>query len=179
MRTLRIGLTETERTGSIEELNVALANESLLLIKTKKVLWDIVGPQFLTLKELLNAQTQTLSVAIDGIAERIRTLGGYPIGTAAGFLALTELKEHPGRVLDATAAIEMLLDDHEALIRLHRRLVDRCERTHHDRGSADFAVRLLEQHEQMAWILRSFIEGAAVRPDGQVKLPASATPSMA
>jgi len=47
-----------------------------------------------------------------------------------------------------------LLGDHETLIRVLRAAVD--ETTHlGDAGTADFLTGLLEQHEKMAWMLRS------------------------
>jgi len=33
-------------------------------------------------------------------------------------------------------------------------------------GTADFLTGLMEQHEEMAWMLRSFIEGESLRSDG-------------
>lgn len=179
MRTPHIGLNTKQREGAAKELNVALANLMLLQIKTQKVHWDIVGPQFLTLHQLLDEQYHQLNKEADEVAERVRTLGSYPIGTAAGFLALATVKEHPGKIDRATAAVEMLLDDHELVCALMREAADRCDEVHGDRGTADFFTRLLQEHEKAAWLLRSFIEGEGLKSDGQVRLPASASPSMA
>ena len=44
-----------------------------------------------------------------------------------------------------------------------------------DQGTADFLTGLMEQHEQMAWMLRSFIEGESLAPDGQQ--PQAKTPT--
>ena len=52
MRTLNIGLTEEQRHGVIELLNRDVADLYLLLIKTKKYHWDVIGPQFRTLHTL-------------------------------------------------------------------------------------------------------------------------------
>jgi starvation-inducible DNA-binding protein len=73
----------------------------------------------------------------------------------------------------------MLLEDHEQIICVLREMIDRCETQHGDRGTSDQLCGLLQEHEEAAWMLRSFIEGEAVRSDGQVKLPASASPSLA
>lgn len=176
MRPLRIGLNDKQRMGSLRHLNLALANASLLQIKTRKVHWDIVGPQFLTLHQLLDTQYEALSMDIDEIAERCRQLGGYPVGTAAGFLELGKIKEHPGKVLTATDAVAMLLEDHEAMTRgLHESISAVEEKDIDDVGSADFLTGLLQKHEKHAWMLRSFIEGEGVQPDGEVKLPPGAT----
>jgi starvation-inducible DNA-binding protein len=179
MRALHIGLTDEQRRGSIARLDEALANEMLLLIKTKKIHWDVVGPQFLTLHKLLDEQYATLTEFVDTVAERVRTLGGYPVGTAAGFIESATLRESPGKVSDATTAVAILLDDHEAVVRGLREAAERCEVEYGDRGTADFFVAMLRAHEEMAWILRSFTEGSAVQSDGRVDLPRGASHTLA
>ncbi len=167
MKKINIGLSDEQRKGSIDLLNVALADASILNIKTKKFHWDVVGPQFMTLHKLWDEQYVTLSNDVDAIAERVRALGGIPIGTAAGFLEHAKIVEHPGKVSSATAAVSMLLEDHELVVRSLRTSVDRCDEEFKDKGTADFLTGIMEKHEQMAWMLRSFLEGEGVKADGK------------
>lgn len=162
-----IGLGAQERAGSIQAMNVALANASLLTIKTKKFHWDVVGPQFSMLHKLWDEQYETLTEYVDEIAERIRMLGGYPIGTAQGFLQASELKEFPGQVPDATVAVKHLLADHESITRSLRRDIDICAEQLKDAGTADFLTGMLQGHEKMAWMLRSFVHGVALQGSGE------------
>lgn len=166
MRTINIGLTDKQRQGAINLLNRDLADSYLLLVKTKKYHWDIVGPQFMTLHKLWQEHYEALTINVDLIAERIRTLGGYPVGTMEGFLKICSLKEHPGNVPTATEMVSQLLDDHEHIVRNLREHIEQCSDEFEDDGTADFLTGLLEQHEQKAWMLRSFIEGEAVEADG-------------
>jgi starvation-inducible DNA-binding protein len=166
MPTLNIGLTDEQRQGVIDLLNRDLADAYLLLVKTKKFHWDVVGPQFLTLHKLWEGHYNALTINIDALAERIRTLGGYPIGTMKGFLGLTSLSEHPGDVPMATGMVEILIGDHEQVVCNLREHIDQCSDSFHDEGTADFLTGLMEQHEQIAWMLRSFIEGDAVVANG-------------
>lgn len=166
MRAINIGLTDEQRQGVVELLNRDLSDAYLLLIKTKKYHWDVVGPQFRTLHELWEEQYQALTENIDSMAERIRALGGYPVGTAAGFLEMASLKEHTGDIPIATEMVARLVEDHEQVIRNLREHIDQCSENFHDEGTADFLTGLMEQHEEMAWMLRSFIEGEALKSDG-------------
>lgn len=166
MPTLNIGLTEEQRYGVIEILNRNLSDFYLLNIKTKKYHWDVVGPQFMTLHELWQEQYDTLTENIDATAERIRALGGYPAGTAKGFLELATLKEHPNDLPLATEMVARLANDHEQIIRNLRTDIDRCSEEFHDEGTMDFLTGIMEQHEEMAWMLRSFIEGEQVYGSG-------------
>jgi starvation-inducible DNA-binding protein len=149
---INIGLTDQQRQGVIALLNRDVADASLLLIKTRKYHWDVIGPQFRTLHKLWEEQYEALTLNIDSCAERVRALGGYPVGSAAGFLQLT--------------MVAQLLADHETIIRSLRENVDSCSEQFHDQGTADFLTGLMEQHEDMAWMLRSFIEGEALESDG-------------
>lgn len=167
MRPLNIGLTEEQRAGVINLLNRDLANSYLLLIKTKKFHWDVVGPQFRSLHQLWEEQYQTLTETIDQVAERVRTLGGYPVGTAQGFLEYGSIKEQTDNIPQATEMVAQLVDDHETIIRSLRDHIDQCSEEFHDEGTADFLTGLMEGHEQMAWMLRSFIEGEALASDGK------------
>ncbi|GAB4540066.1 MAG: Dps family protein [Pleurocapsa sp.] len=166
MRSLNIGLTEEQRHGVIELLNRSLADLYLLLIKTKKYHWDVVGPQFRTLHMLWEEQYNALTINIDATAERIRALGGYPLGTAAGFIEYSSIKEHPNDLPSANEMVARLVQDHEQIIRNFREDIDKCGEEYHDEGTADFLTGLMEQHEEMAWMLRSFIEGENLKGDG-------------
>ncbi len=165
MNTINIGLTEEQRCGVINLLNQDLADSYVLVVKTKKYHWDVVGLQFRTLHELWEEQYEEITENIDEIAERIRTLGGYPSGTMAGFLKIATLKEHSGEIPTATGMVHQLLEDHEQIIRNLRNHVDLCSEEFHDQVSADFLTDLMEEHEEMAWMLRSFIEGQALEPN--------------
>ena len=62
MPNLNIGLTEEQRHGVIELLNRNLADQYLLIIKTKKYHWDVVGPQFRTLHTLWEEHYNALTM---------------------------------------------------------------------------------------------------------------------
>lgn len=157
MNRLNIGLTQEQRQGVVNLLNQDLADLYLLIIKTKKYHWDVVGVQFRTLHELWQEQYETLAENIDACAERIRALGAYPIGTAEDFLKHATLKEHPKDLPSSHEMVRRLMVDHEQIIRNLRQHIDQCSEEFHDEGTADFLTGLMEEHEEMAWMLRSFI----------------------
>jgi starvation-inducible DNA-binding protein len=164
---INIGLSEQERQGVVDILNNVLSDAYLLLIKTKKYHWDVVGPQFRSLHELWREQYEALTISIDEVAERVRMLNGYPLGTAAGFLNAASLKEHPGDLPTAGEMVRRLVVDHEQIIRNLREYVDQTSEEFHDEGTSDFLTGLMEAHEGMAWMLRSFIDGEVLEPAGK------------
>lgn len=166
MRKLNIGLSEEQRAGVVNLLNCDLADAYLVLIKTKKFHWDVVGPQFRSLHKIWEEQYQALTENIDSMAERVRALGGFPVGTARQFVEIASVKEQPNNVPLATEMVAQLVDDHELIIRNLRDHVDQSAEKFRDQGTADFLTGLMEQHEEMAWMLRSFIEGESLQSDG-------------
>ncbi|NEP18045.1 MAG: DNA starvation/stationary phase protection protein [Leptolyngbya sp. SIO4C1] len=166
MKPINIGLSEEQRQGVVNLLNQDLADAYLLIIKTKKYHWDVVGPQFRTLHELWQEQYEAIAINIDEIAERIRALGGYPVGTAEGFLKHASIREHAGDLPSASEMVERLVTDHEQIIRNLREHIDQSADEYHDEGTSDFLTGLMEQHEEMAWMLRSFIEGERLSSSG-------------
>jgi len=165
MRKPNIGLTDEQRQGVINLLHQDLADTYLLLVKTKKCHWDVVGPQFMTLHKLWQAHYEALTINVDAIAERVRMLGGYPIGTMEGFLKICSLREHSGNIPTATGMVSQLLEDHEKIVQNLRKHVEKCSNNFGDDGTADFLTGLMEQHEETAWMLRSFLEGDALEAD--------------
>lgn len=179
MRSINIGLSDQQRQGIVDILNRVLADAYLLIIKTKKYHWDVVGPQFRTLHEMLEEQYEHLATTIDAVAERIRALGGYPIGTAESFLKYASIKEHPGDLPDATEMVSRLVTDHEQVIRNLREFIPQCEDKYDDSVTADFLSQITEEEEEIAWMLRSFIEGTGIessghRSDSEVRPPVKA-----
>ena len=156
---LNIGIEPKHREGVVGLLSPLLADEYVLYTKTRNYHWNVVGPQFNDLHKFFQEQYEALDDVVDEVAERARTLGGHAVGTLAEFVQLTRLKEQPGRYPDAREMLANLLADHEALIRALRRDLETAAEQHHDVGTNDFLTGLMEKHEKMAWMLRTFLEG--------------------
>lgn len=162
-----IGLNDETRAGVTKIVNARLADMHVLYTKTRNYHWNIVGPQFHSLHLLFEEQYETLAKTIDETAERIRALGGRSLGTMDEFIKTATLKEEaPGRVPPSAEMVKNLLSDHEATIRQLREDIDTIDDDCHDVGTADFLTAILEGHEKMAWMLRAFVEGEAIKPDG-------------
>lgn len=157
-----IGLADKDREEVIGILNGLLANEYVLYTKTRNYHWNVTGPQFHDLHEFFAKQYEELDEIVDDVAERARQLGGNALGTLSEFQKRARIKEHQNEYPDARTMISNLLDDHEAVIRSLRMDADATADKYHDMGTNDFLIGLMEQHEKMAWMLRSFLEGKQV-----------------
>jgi starvation-inducible DNA-binding protein len=85
------------------------------------------------------------------------------VATLAELAEAARLKEHPGQFPGRRGMLENLLVDHEAIIRQLRVDAEAAATTFHDTGTNDFLISLMEEHEKMAWMLGSFLEGKRSR----------------
>jgi starvation-inducible DNA-binding protein len=107
--------------------------------------------------KFFESQYEALDEILDEVAERIRSIGSRAPGSMAEFLRDTRLAESDGKVAHASGIIEILLADHETVIRGIRADLDLVAKAN-DAGTEDFLVGLIEQHEKMAWMLRSHLQ---------------------
>ncbi len=71
---INIGIAEQDRAAIAEGLSRLLADTYTLYLKTHNFHWNVTGPMFNTLHTMFETQYTELAVAVDDIAERIRTL---------------------------------------------------------------------------------------------------------
>jgi starvation-inducible DNA-binding protein len=129
----------------------------VLYVKTRNYHWNVEGPDFSEAHRFFEGQYEALDEIMDDVAERARSLGGRATGSLAQFLKLTGLKEDNGKTAGSNAMFKDLLGDHEAIVRRLRKDVGVVGDKHGDAGTEDFLTGLIEQHEKMAWMLRSFL----------------------
>ena len=155
---LNIGLSDQDRKGGIDILNVLLADEYVLYTTTRNYHWNVVGPQFHDLHKFFESQYGELDEVVDEVAERVRALGGRALGSLTEFLKQTRLKEQPEKSVGGLEMVKNLLLNHEAIIQSLRADLETCDDKFHDVGTNDFLTGLMERHEKMAWMLRAMVE---------------------
>ncbi|HEU4620739.1 MAG TPA: DNA starvation/stationary phase protection protein [Burkholderiaceae bacterium] len=149
-----IGIAPEERSRIVRILNALLADEVLLYVKTRNFHWNVEGPSFSEMHKFFEAQYEQLDEILDEVAERARAIDGRAAGSMREFLQLARLKESPDD-LNWKQMVETLLADHQALIRQMRADIQTLDGTS-DAGTEDFITGLIEAHEKMAWMLRSY-----------------------
>ena len=136
-------------------LNDDLADEYVLLTKTRNYHWNVEDPRFNDLHKFFEEQYELLSASVDELAERVRAVGGKTRATLKEFINSSEIKEDIGSFPDADTMLGNLLSDHETIIKTLKNIKE-CQDLE-DEGTANFLTDKMEEHEKMAWMLRSFI----------------------
>lgn len=151
-----IGIKEQDRKKIAEGLSHLLADTYTLYLKTHYFHWNVTGPMFNTLHLMFEGQYTELALAVDLVAERIRSLDIYAPGTYRDFVKLSSIKESDS-VPNAQDMIKELVAGHEAVCRTARSVFPAAEAAS-DEATADLLTQRLQLHEKTAWMLRSLLE---------------------
>ena len=151
-----IGIAENDRAVIAERLGRLLADTYSLYLLTHNFHWNVTGPMFQTLHVMFETQYTELAVAVDLVAERIRSLGFPAPATYSEFMRLSSIQEVPG-VPKAEAMIRLLVEAQEAVVRTARSIFAVVEQAT-DEATADLLTQRIQLHEKTAWMLRSLLE---------------------
>lgn len=153
---INIGISEENRKQIASALSKLLADTYTLYLKTHNYHWNVTGPHFQTLHVMFEGQYNELALAVDQIAERIRSLGVKAPGSYSDFSRLTTIKELNGD-LKAEQMIADLVTGQEEVAKTARSLFEVVDLAH-DEPTADLLTQRLQIHEKTAWMLRSLLE---------------------
>jgi starvation-inducible DNA-binding protein len=151
-----IGIAEQERLAIAGGLSHLLADTYTLYLKTHNFHWNVTGPMFQTLHLMFEAQYSELALAVDLIAERIRSLGVPAPGTYRQYAQLSSIKEE-SEIPNAQEMIRLLVQGQESVVKTARSLYPLVESAH-DEATADLLTQRIQLHEKTAWMLRSLLE---------------------
>ena len=141
--------TRKKIAGSLEQV---LADTYALYGKTHTYHWNIEGPRFSQLHLLFEAQYNELWLALDAIAERIRSLGHF--APALGSLGeKSSIKADNGSPSE-DLMIANLAAGNEAVVRSARTALKTAEEAG-DQASADLMTQRVAIGEKAAWMLRA------------------------
>lgn len=153
---INIGINQDDRAKIADGLSRLLADTYTLYLKTHNFHWNVTGQMFNTLHQMFETQYTELAIAVDEIAERIRTLGFPAPGTYKEYARLSSIKENEG-VPSAEEMVQLLVEGQEAVARTARSVFPSVEKAS-DEPTADLLTQRMQVHEKTAWMLRSLLE---------------------
>jgi starvation-inducible DNA-binding protein len=154
---VNIGITDKNRQEVATILSSLLADEFVLYTKTRNAHWNVEGPDFHDKHKFFEAQYEQLEDLVDDVAERMRSLGHFAPATMKSFLDLTHLTEKRIAGNSSKNFIKDLLADHESIIIYLRENINKVTDKLGDVGTGDFLTGLMEEHEKIAWMMRSHL----------------------
>lgn len=153
MTDIDIGINKENRLEIANGLKKLLADSYTLYLQTHNFHWNVTGPQFRELHLMFEEHYTELAVAVDDIAERIRTLDTPAPGTYKEFAKLSSIKEIDG-VPSSLEMIKLLTQGHEQVIKTSRNVLKVAQNAD-DESTASLVSDRMRIHEKTAWMLRA------------------------
>ncbi|WP_217615648.1 Dps family protein [Cellulomonas sp. GbtcB1] len=129
-----------------------------LALTLKHIHWNVTGPHFIAVHEMIDPQVDAVRAMVDAIAERIATLGVAPVGTPG---ALVQDRSWDDYSIGRAGAIEHLgaLDEvYVGVVTDHREAAAATEDL--DTVTNDMLVGHLHELELFHWFVRAHLENA-------------------
>ncbi|HEY7225808.1 MAG TPA: DNA starvation/stationary phase protection protein [Micromonosporaceae bacterium] len=155
------GLTDNAGAAAAGVLQDRLTALTDLQLTLKHVHWNVVGPHFIGVHEMLDPQAKGVRKMVDATAERIAALGVSPIGTLGALARERGGDEYPlGRAdtQEHLGALDRVYDD---VISQHRQAMQKLEDI--DLVSQDLLIQQLHDLEQYQWFVRAHLEDPSGR----------------
>ena len=153
MSSIDIGINANDREAIAQHLKHLLADSYTLYLQTHNFHWNVTGPHFTQLHLMFELHYTELAVAVDDIAERIRSLDVVAPGTYKAFSALSSIKEVDG-VPSADEMVDLLTKGHEQVVKTCRAALVVAQGAS-DESSAALISDRMRIHEKTAWMLRA------------------------
>ena len=153
MNKIDIGINQKDREEVAEYLKKLLADSYTLYLQTHNFHWNVTGPMFNQLHLMFEGHYTELAIAVDEIAERIRSLDVAAPGTYREFTQLSSIKEVNG-VPSADEMVILLTKGHEQIVKTCRAALVVAQGANDESSSALISDRM-RVHEKTAWMLRA------------------------
>lgn len=127
-----------------------------LHLTLKHVHWNVVGPHFVAVHEMLDPQVDAVREMADTTAERIATLGLSPVGTPGALVADRGWDDYSiGRAgaIEHLGALDLV---YSGVIEDHRKAIEATDDL--DLVTQDMLIAQAGQLEQFHWFVRAHLE---------------------
>jgi starvation-inducible DNA-binding protein len=152
------GLSEKGSNQLVKLLQGRLSAYNDLHLTLKHVHWNVVGPNFIGVHEMIDPQVELVRGYADEVAERIATLGGSPKGTPGAIVADRSWEDYSlGRdtVPAHLAALDLV---YTGLLTELRAVIEKAGEI--DPVTEDLLVSHAGELEQFQWFVRAHLENS-------------------
>ena len=157
------GVENDDAASIITLLQDRLNALSDLGLTLKHIHWNVVGPHFIAVHQMLDPQVDAVRLMADTTAERIATLGGSPIGTPGALVAARSWDDYSiGRAeaIDHLGALDLV---YTGVIGDHRKAIEATDEP--DPVTQDMLIAQSAKLEQFQWFVRAHLETSSGQLD--------------
>ena len=139
---------------STEILNARLADAIDLALITKQAHWNIKGPQFIAIHEMLDTFRTDIDVHVDTIAERVVQIGGTALGTSQTVVKASPLKPYPTDIYTTKDHLAALIERYALAANNARAAIDETDEAG-DADAADTLTAYSRSLDKALWFLEA------------------------
>ncbi|MFI5661170.1 Dps family protein [Streptomyces sp. NPDC051684] len=157
------GLAVSEAGELIDILQLRLHALNDLHLTLKHIHWNVVGPHFIAVHEMIDPQVEKVRDMADEVAERAAALGGIAHGTPGVLVAARTWEDYSVGRADAIAHLGALDIVYTGLVEDVRKAVEQTGGI--DLATQDLLIGQLRELEKFQWFVRAHLEtaGGALR----------------
>jgi starvation-inducible DNA-binding protein len=145
---------------SVEVLNARLADGIDLALLTKQAHWNIKGPQFIALHEMIDGFRTQLDTHVDTMAERVVQLGATALGTTQIVSAATKIAPYPTDIYKSKEHLEALVERYATAAKLVREAIDQTEEAG-DADTSDIFTAYSRTLDKALWFIEAHLQDGA------------------
>jgi starvation-inducible DNA-binding protein len=149
-------LPSNAKATTISVLNKRLAEGIDLALVTKQAHWNLRGPDFIAIHEMLDGFRGNLDEHNDTMAERIVQLGGIALGTTQTTAAATDLPAYPTDISAIPDHLAALIQRYGATANAVRKAIDETGDAD-DPGTADILTAYSRALDKALWFLEAHV----------------------
>jgi starvation-inducible DNA-binding protein len=142
---------------SIEALNARLADGIDLALAIKQAHWNLKGPQFIGVHEMLDGFRTELDDLNDKVAERAVQLGATAFGSTQAVAERTKLPPYPTGIYAIADHIAALIDSYAGYANAVRENIDETDEAG-DPDTADLFTEISRAVDKHLWFLEAHVQ---------------------
>ncbi|MEV4682367.1 Dps family protein [Streptomyces kurssanovii] len=154
-------MSKKDGAAIIKMLQTRLHALNDLALTLKHIHWNVVGPHFIAVHEMIDPQVDQVREMIDDLAERISTLGGEPKGTPGALVSERSWDDYSiGRAesIEHLGALDLV---YTSIIEEHRAAMKATDEP--DPVTQDMLIEQLRGLELFQWFVRAHLESSGGR----------------
>jgi starvation-inducible DNA-binding protein len=152
------GLTDKEGLEVAELLQKQLSTYNDLHLTLKHIHWNVVGPNFIGVHEMIDPQVVRVRAYADEVAERIAALGQSPKGTPGAIVSDRTWDDYSIGRDNAQAHLAALDLVYNGVIEDTRKYIERLEDL--DLVTQEILIDHAAELEKFQWFVRAHLENA-------------------
>ncbi len=147
-------VSSNSKSVSIRILNARLADSIDLALLTKQAHWNLKGPQFIAVHEMIDGFRTEIDGHVDTMAERVVQLGGTALGTVQEVAKATGLAAYPTDISAIKDHLAALIDRYAKVANAVRKAIDETDGAG-DPDTADIFTAYSRALDKALWFLEA------------------------